>query len=78
VARWSLLFQKAEYITGVNAIIHVASPLPNTADPQVILDVRSADTRSSFLYFLIFQKTIPFRALSPVPPAFSMLLLPLV
>ena len=28
-------------LLGVDAIIHVASPLPNTAAPEVILDVRS-------------------------------------
>jgi nucleoside-diphosphate-sugar epimerase len=30
-----------KHVLGVNAIIHVASPLPNTATPEVILDVRS-------------------------------------
>jgi hypothetical protein len=28
---------------GVDAIIHVASPLPDAGGPQVILDVRGAD-----------------------------------
>jgi hypothetical protein len=29
---------------GVDAIIHVASPLPNAGAPQVTLDVRGVDT----------------------------------
>ena len=39
---WNPLFQysEAEYVTGVDAIIHVASPLANAASPQVILHVR--------------------------------------
>jgi hypothetical protein len=35
---------EVEYILGVDAIIHVASPLPNSGAPQVIVDVRGADT----------------------------------
>ena len=35
---------EAECILGVDAIIHVASPLPAKAAPQVILDVRGAHT----------------------------------
>ena len=31
-------------LLGVDAIIHVASPLANAGTPQVILDVRGADT----------------------------------
>ena len=34
------LYSEAEYVPGVDAIIHVASPLANAATPQVILDVR--------------------------------------
>ena len=34
------LYSEAEYVAGVDAIIHVASPLANAASPQVILDVR--------------------------------------
>ena len=30
-----------KHVLGVDAIIHVASPLPNTGTPEVILDVRS-------------------------------------
>ena len=40
--RDSLLCPKAECVSGVDVIIHVASPLPNTSTPQVILDVRGA------------------------------------
>jgi hypothetical protein len=32
--------RKLNDISGVDAIIHVASPLPNSSTPQVILDVR--------------------------------------
>jgi hypothetical protein len=34
------LYSEAECVPGVDAIIHVASPLANAASPQVILDVR--------------------------------------
>jgi len=34
------LSSEAEYAAGVDAIIHVASPLANAASPQVILHVR--------------------------------------
>ena len=37
-----LLSVKAECVSGVDVIMHVASPLPNSSTPQVILDVRSA------------------------------------
>jgi hypothetical protein len=30
-----------KHVLGVDAIIHVASPLPNTTSPEVVLDVRS-------------------------------------
>ena len=33
------IYSEAEYVPGVDAIIHVASPLANAASPQVILDV---------------------------------------
>jgi hypothetical protein len=35
-------------LSGVDAIIHVASPLPDTATPQEILTVRAADARIIF------------------------------
>jgi len=35
-----LYSSEAEYAAGVDAIIHVASPLANAGSPQVILDVR--------------------------------------
>ena len=41
----SRLYSKVEYISGVDAIIHVASPLSNTGAPQVILEVRGAESR---------------------------------
>ena len=44
VAPISYLLPEAERILGVDAIIHVASPLPNTATPQVIIDVRGPHT----------------------------------
>ena len=31
-----------KHVLGVDAIIHVASPLPNAATPEVVLDVRSS------------------------------------
>ena len=31
-----------KHVLGVDAIIHVASPLPNTSTPEGILDVRSS------------------------------------
>jgi hypothetical protein len=37
----------AEYILGTDAIIHVASPLPDTGTPEVILDVRDRQTSFS-------------------------------
>ena len=48
----SYLLLEAECILGVDAIIHVASPLSNSAAPQVILDVRGAHTWFKFSYFL--------------------------
>jgi hypothetical protein len=39
---------EAECTLGVDAIIHVASPLPNTAVPQVIVNVRGPHT--SFMF----------------------------
>ena len=39
---------EAECTLGVDAIIHVASPLPNTAVPQVIVGVRGPHT--SFMF----------------------------
>jgi hypothetical protein len=44
-------------IPGVDAIIHVASPLANAASPQVILDVRYASAWDP-LAFLTFQKLV--------------------
>ena len=35
-----LYSSEAEYAAGVDAVIHVASPLANAGSPQVILDVR--------------------------------------
>ena len=42
----AVLYLMAEHILGVDAIIHVASPLAHTTTPDVILDVRS--TQCSF------------------------------
>jgi hypothetical protein len=39
-----------ERILGVDAIIHVASPLPDAAAPQVILDVRGGHSLFKFSY----------------------------
>lgn len=38
-------YRMAEHILGVDAIIHVASPLAHSAAPAVILDVRSSQKR---------------------------------
>jgi hypothetical protein len=46
-------YLKAEYILGADAIIHVASPLPNAGTPEVILDVRNRQT--SIFYQLVDQ-----------------------
>jgi hypothetical protein len=40
----SFLILGTECMIGVDAIIHVASPLSNAGTPQLILDVRGADT----------------------------------
>jgi hypothetical protein len=52
VAPISYLLLEAECILGVDAVIHVASPLPNSATPQGILDVRGAYACFKFSYFL--------------------------
>ena len=49
----SYLLMEAECILGVDAIIHVASPLANTAGPQVILDVRGPHTR--LVHIVVFS-----------------------
>ena len=46
----------AKCILGVDAIIHVASPLPAAAAPQAILDVRSAHTWFKFSYTVSYLK----------------------
>jgi hypothetical protein len=46
------LLLEAECILGVEAIIHVASPLFDTAAAQVILDVRGAHTWFMFSCYL--------------------------
>ena len=74
MTRYSRLFPKAEYILGVDAIMHVASPLFNTTDPQVMIDVRIGGTRIQVVMLFDFSKTTFFRALCPVPREFSMLL----
>ena len=43
--RPSRLYSKDDCTSGVDAIIHVASPLSHTGAPQVILEVRDADSR---------------------------------
>ena len=64
-----------EYISGVDAIMHVASALPNTGEPQVILEVRGAQSRVQDVVVSNVQKNKPFRPLSPALPAYSMPLL---
>ena len=49
--RHSSRFSKTEYISGVDVIMHVASPLPNAASPQVILEVRIGNTHVRILPF---------------------------
>ena len=43
---------EAECTLGVDGIIHVASPLPNTAVPQIIVNVRCPHTSFMFSYSL--------------------------
>jgi hypothetical protein len=72
------LLLEVECILGVDAIIHVASPLSNSAAPQVILDVRGAHTWSKFSYYLSLTSRKLFSSpLSQVPPASLMPLSPL-
>jgi hypothetical protein len=49
-----------EYISGVDAIMHVASALPNTGEPQVILEVRGAQSRVQVVVVSNVQKNKPF------------------
>ena len=58
VTRYSCLFSQAEYISGVDAIMHVASPLFNTTDPQVMIDVRIGGTSIQVLMFSDFPKQL--------------------
>jgi hypothetical protein len=48
---------------GVDAIIHVASPLANTGAPQVILDVRDADLIQVVIFSLTSRNVFLVRCL---------------
>jgi hypothetical protein len=63
-------------MSGVDAIIHVASPLPDTASPEVILEVRGAHAGIGVLNFSNLVNTTLFRKLSLVRPASLMPLSP--
>jgi hypothetical protein len=59
--------RKLNGFSGVDIIIHVASPLPNSSTPQAILDVR-ARAQIKFT-FSNLQKITLSRVPSPVPRA---------
>jgi hypothetical protein len=50
-----LVSLKAEYMSGVDAIIHVASPLPDTANPQGILVVRGGHVQFRSRSHILFN-----------------------
>ena len=62
---------------GVDAIIHVASPLPNAGTPQVILDVSGAHIWFQILILCLTSKKRLSSPLCQVLPGSSIRLSPL-